>query len=186
MADPAFAARCREAMERFRDGPAMSDFSSAATPPPAPPHRGEGRIGSILPIEGRGNPGEGRGAGKRVRVNRDRKGGWTTEKEARFVAALAATWDVALAAASAGMSPPAAFRRRMRQPGFAKAWREALRSGEPWSAFEWLESAECFFAGAPPPPGNPVRITSLDEVIRMVERAERRWIGKGGGPPRRW
>src|SRR5262249_1397538 len=61
-ADARFDGRCREMLARFREGPA----------PPLP---------KPLSLEGRG--------AKRARVNRDRAGGWTRDKEERLLAALA-------------------------------------------------------------------------------------------------
>lgn len=108
-----------------------------------------------------------------ARVNRDRQDGWTAAREADFLAALAVTLDVELAASSAGSTAPSAYRRRLRRPGFALAWHEAMQSGEAAGALEWFESAECFFEGRAVPSGNPVRVTSVDEVLRMLARTER-------------
>lgn len=112
-----------------------------------------------------------------ARVNRDRADGWTAERKAHFLAALAVTRDVELAASSAGSTAPSAYRRRLRRPGFAVGWHQAMESGEAPHALEWFQSAECFFEGRAVPEDNPVKVTSIDEVLRMlgrVERAERR------------
>ena len=101
----------------------------------------------------------------RVRMNRERKGGWTAEKEARFVERLGETCSVPLAAAEVGLSAGSAYQRRQRRPGFAAAWDEALLSGWPPADHPWIESAICFFEGEQPPPGNHVRITSVSEVL---------------------
>ena len=113
----------------------------------------------------------------RVRVNRERKGGWTVEKEARFLERLQQTCGVPLAAAEVGLSAGSAYRQRKRRPGFAKAWDEALLSGWPPADCAWIESANCFLEGEEPPPGNHVRITGVAEVI------ERMWGWRVG--PRR-
>lgn len=63
-----------------------------------------------------------------VRVNRDRTDGWTAEREARFLAALAATGEVPLAASSVGKAAASAYTRRQMRPAFAQAWAEALES----------------------------------------------------------
>lgn len=107
-----------------------------------------------------------------ARVNRDRAGGWTAAKEARFIERLRETCSVPFAAAAVGISSVSAYRRRQVRPGFAAAWDEAEREGWPPSDMPWIESAMCFFEGREPPPGNPVRITSIDEAIsaRMGNR----------------
>ena len=116
-----------------------------------------------------------------ARVNRDRAGGWTAASEARFLAALAVTADVELAAASAGSTAPSAYRRRMVRPGFALAWTAALKSGRETDALDWFESAKCFFKGAPVPSGNPVRVTNIAQVLRMLARSERADRRRGSG-----
>jgi hypothetical protein len=108
-----------------------------------------------------------------ARVNRDRAGGWTAATEQRFFAALAATADVPVAAASAGSTAATAYRRRMRRPGFASVWHEALEAGREGLEPDWLESAECFFEGRPQPPDNPVKVTSVTDVLRLFARSER-------------
>jgi hypothetical protein len=106
-------------------------------------------------------------------VNRDRAGGWTAATEARFLAALAATGDVPLAASSVGKAAASAYTRRQGRPAFALAWQDALESGREMDGLDWLESAECFFEGRPVPDDNPVRVTSVAEVLRMLGRCER-------------
>ena len=104
-----------------------------------------------------------------VQVRRDRAGGWTAAKEARFIERLRETCSVWLASAAVGLSTVSAYRRRQAQPGFAHAWDEAERTGWPPADEPWIESAICFFEGRPPPPGNPVRITSIDEVLEAMK-----------------
>ena len=146
--DARFDALCREMAARFRE----------TRPASEPPH-------PTLSPRGRGD--------KRVRVNRDRAGGWTAATEARFLAALAATGDVPLAASSVGKAAASAYTRRQMRPGFAQAWAEALESGREMQDLDWFESAECFFEGREPTSDNPVRVTSVAEVLRMLARSER-------------
>lgn len=103
-----------------------------------------------------------------VRVNRDRKGGWTAAREARFIERLQETGSVWLAAAEVGLSTVSAYRRRQVRPGLAAAWDEAQRSGWPPADEPWIEAAMCFLEGQPPPPGNPVRFRSVDQVINAM------------------
>jgi hypothetical protein len=104
-----------------------------------------------------------------ARVNRDRPDGWTAAKEARFLDRLQATCSVPLAAAEVGLSAGSAYQRRRVRPAFAAAWDEAERIGWPPADQPWLESAICFFEGRAPPPGNPVLITSIGEVLDALE-----------------
>lgn len=108
-----------------------------------------------------------------VRVNRDRGEGWTATSEARFLAALAVTGDVPVAASSAGKAASTAYRRRQARPGFASRWRKALASDDGRWAPDWLESAKCFFEGRAPPGENPVRLTSIGDVLRLLGRTAR-------------
>jgi hypothetical protein len=90
------------------------------------------------------------------------------------------TCSVWLASAEVGLSTVSAYRRRQVRPGFAAAWDEAERIGWPPGDQPWIESAICFFEGKEPSPDNPVRITSIDEVLeamkgnRFVPRRPRR------------
>ena len=123
-----------------------------------------------------------------ARVNRDRAGGWTAAKEAQFLDRLQATCSVPLAAAEVKLSTVSAYRRRQVRPGFAAAWEEAERIGWPPAELPWIESAICFFERREPPPGNPVRITSVSQVIDALEgkrfRPRRRRARRGAADGR--
>jgi hypothetical protein len=54
---------------------------------------------------------------------------WSDEAEERFLEELAASCNVRAAAAAAGFSTTAVYKRRMRWPGFAAAWAEAVDQG---------------------------------------------------------
>jgi hypothetical protein len=103
-----------------------------------------------------------------VQVRRDRAGGWTAAKEARFIDRLRETCSVWLASLAVGLSTVSAYRRRQRSARFAAAWDEAERTGWPPADLPWIEAAECFFEGREPPPGNPVRFASVSEVIEAL------------------
>lgn len=104
-----------------------------------------------------------------ARVNRDRAGGWTADKEARFIERLSETCSVWVASAVVGLTTVSAYRRRQVRPAFAAAWDEAERIGWPPIDHPWLESAICFFERREPPPGNPVRITNIDEALQALD-----------------
>jgi len=54
---------------------------------------------------------------------------WSDAAEAVFLEELAATCNVTAAAEAAGFSTTAVYQRRMRWPGFAAAWAEAVEQG---------------------------------------------------------
>ncbi|MGH8337528.1 MAG: hypothetical protein ACRETL_12045 [Gammaproteobacteria bacterium] len=58
-----------------------------------------------------------------------RANGWTRAKEKAFLDALASTCVVTIAARIAGVTPSAAYQRRLRWPGFAAEWKIALKNG---------------------------------------------------------
>jgi hypothetical protein len=177
--DPHFDRLCEAAVARFRDSPEVSDRST----PPLP-----ARAARESP-----SPAEGRGGCKRVRVNRDRKGGWTAALERRFLAALAATRDVPLALLQVGISAPSAYRRRMRrrlggsfhpsQPNecFAARWRAALTDDETFADAQWVATVVCLIDGEPVPPELPVQTIGIGDVIRLHERS----LGVRRGRPMR-
>lgn len=57
-----------------------------------------------------------------------RRDGWTAERRRRFLEWLAAGHDVSRACAGVGMSREGAYKLRRRDPAFAQAWDDALRS----------------------------------------------------------
>jgi len=54
---------------------------------------------------------------------------WTDKSERIFLETLAATCNVRLSAATCGFSTVAVYKRRMRYPGFAALWAEAIEQG---------------------------------------------------------
>ena len=67
-----------------------------------------------------------------------RRDGWTAERRQRFLEWLAAGHDVSRACAGVGMSREGAYRLRRRDPAFALAWDDALRSARAAEAEAWL------------------------------------------------
>lgn len=64
--------------------------------------------------------------GKRPQMRRANRNGWTKAKEAEFLSALEATCNVRAAAAVAGISVSAAYRRRKSHAAFRVGWHEAI------------------------------------------------------------
>ena len=54
---------------------------------------------------------------------------WSQEAEETFLEELAATCNVSASAEACGFSDTAIYKRRMRDPGFAAAWAQALEQG---------------------------------------------------------
>ena len=116
-----------------------------------------------------------------MRVNRGRVGGWTGALEERFLAALAATRDVPLAAMQVGFSATSAYRHKKRWPGFAARWRAALADDETFAEAEWVATMICLLDGVPVPPELPVQTIGVGDVIRLYERS----LGVKRGRPMR-
>lgn len=57
-------------------------------------------------------------------------GRWSTLKERRFLAELAASANVRRAASAARISPAAVYQRRLKDPAFARAWDQAITIGK--------------------------------------------------------
>jgi hypothetical protein len=57
------------------------------------------------------------------------KARWTDKSERIFLEVLASTCNVRLAAAECGFSTVTVYKRRMRYPGFAALWAEAIEQG---------------------------------------------------------
>jgi hypothetical protein len=55
-----------------------------------------------------------------------RRDGWTPARRSRFLTVLAESGDVSVAVRACGLSRPAAYAFRRRDPGFARQWARAL------------------------------------------------------------
>lgn len=64
--------------------------------------------------------------GKKPQMREASKSSWTNAKEAEFLAVLAETCNVTQAAAEAGVSSSAAYKRRKENAAFRAAWLEAI------------------------------------------------------------
>ena len=108
-----------------------------------------------------------------VQRRRRRAGGWNADRERTFLEALHATHDVEVAAGSAGTTAPSAYRHRAVRPEFAAAWAAALADGGPGEEPEWVEAAAHFLYREPLSDDNPVRLTSVGQVLRLQAKSER-------------
>ncbi len=111
-----------------------------------------------------------RGNGRRVQVKRARPDQWTRDTADRFLTALAGTCNVRMAAEAVGTSATSAHARRRADPGFARAWNQALEVGYARIEAALVESAICFFEGEAVPDDNPIRSMSVAEAIQSLNR----------------
>jgi len=124
--------------------------------------KGQGHVGAGTVFQ--------RGNGRRVQVKRARPDQWTEETAHRFLTALAGTCNVRMAAEAVGTNAASAFARRRLDPGFARAWAEALEIGYVRIEAALIESAICFFEGEVVPVDNPIRTMSVAEAIQSLNR----------------
>ena len=78
---------------------------------------------------------------KRVRKIAPSRRSWTKAKERAFIAALAESCNVKLAAKTAGVSASAIYVRRSRDASFRRAWDQALSAGYAQLEMMMLERA---------------------------------------------
>ena len=113
---------------------------------------------------GNGAEGKNRGAGARRREEAQQrkasKRDWSKKKAEDFLSALSETCNVTRAAAEAGVSVSAAYRRRKSDAGFRDAWMEAIGT-----AYQRLEMVllERAFAGT-------------EKLVRRKDGSEERMI----------
>ena len=72
-------------------------------------------------------------------------GRWSTGREERFIVSLATSANVRRAAAAAGISTQAVYKRRLKQPGFAAAWDAAIEVGKARIEAYLVEAADRTF-----------------------------------------
>ena len=173
--DEAFDAACREAVRLAQDRPRREiTYRPLHRVPrsPSPANAGEEMV-----IQ--------RGNGRRVQVKRARPDQWTEETAHRFLAALAGTCNVGMAAAVVGTSQTSAYARRRLDPGFARAWAEALEIGYVRLQANLFEATTCFFEGEPIPDENPIRSMTVAEAIQSLNMHKFAVRGEGRGRPGR-
>lgn len=141
------------------------------------------RRGAGAPPTGRGVRQDKNGKAQVIRAT----GRWSQEAEARFLGELAATANVRAAAAAAGFSTTAIYRRRGQWPGFRAAWDAALDQG--YARIEALLIAGACdalsgagaVAGADGPP-LAVAPMSVDQAMNLLRL--HRASARGGAPQR--
>ena len=114
-----------------------------------------------------------RGNGRVVQLKRSAGKRWTGETERRFLAALAGSCNVQLAAAEVGMSGPSAYRRRRIDPGFAHAWDQAVELGYARLEETLIQNA-CHFLNPIDAPV-PDQLMEGMSVAHAIDVARRNW-----------
>jgi hypothetical protein len=139
------------------------------------------------------NPGAGRPASsERSLAQRDGKDGLQLvrpgrrrigpEAEEVFLDRLAASCNVAHAAAAAGFSKEAFYARRRRDPGFAQRWDSALAQGYVRIEALLIEQAERALDGRPPDPDSPILAMTARDAILLLRLHQSRVTGTGRSP----
>jgi hypothetical protein len=107
---------------------------------------------------------------------------WSTEAEETFLEELAATANVAAAAEACGFSDTAIYRRRMRDPGFATAWAEALAHGYARIEAMLIETATESLRRKPIAGDRPMPAVGFNDALNLLKL--HRASVRGGRPQR--
>lgn len=176
--DPVFKARMEAAIAEAREG--LSRAGAVTS---------DGKWANIngerLVLRGSG----GRGGGRRVQVSRARLKQWTAAEEKRFLAALAATCNVKLAAQAVGLSVASAHGHRHRWPEFGRAWDAAIQDGYVTLEMALIENA-CISLSDPASgeferaamAALPIETMTVDGAIRLLGLHRRTATGVGNYP----
>ncbi|MBO9622769.1 MAG: hypothetical protein J7500_08655 [Sphingomonas sp.] len=131
----------------------------------------EQKAGLVLRASGKDGP-------QRIRV----KGKWwTPQSEGVFLDHLAASCNVAWAAAQCGFSAVTVYNHRRTDAAFAQKWREALDEGYIRLETELLGTATDYVERLREDPELPLKHMSVREAISLL----RRHGGPGGNPSAR-
>jgi hypothetical protein len=160
--EPGFVARM-EAAVAAADG-VLRDAGSTGSPAP----QDERELEGDLVIR--------RGIGGRLRVMAAGAHCWTARHDAVFLGYLRATGNVSHSARATGFTKKAAYDRRKRMPGFARAWDEALPEADRRLTARQAAAAQTEAPTMAPgvfEPDDPATF-DVDLAIRMVQR----WQGE--------
>ncbi len=94
---------------------------------------------------------------------------WSEAAEEAFLAELAATCNVSAAAEAAGFSTTAIYNRRMRWPGFAQAWADALEQGYARLEAMMLQQATDSLRSQPIDGARPAPAVSFDQGLNLLK-----------------
>lgn len=108
---------------------------------------------------------------------------WSDKAEVIFLAQLAASANVTLAAAEAGFSTTAIYVRRMKEPGFGARWQAALEQGYARIEMLLVETATSSLAGDEIDPGKPIPRMTAAEAMNLLKLHRAQVVG---GKPQRY
>ncbi len=173
--DPEFRAACEAAVA----GAAARATERAAAGGSARPSARWGYIDGEEMVVRAGN-------GRRAVVARARLRQWTPRTEDRFLGVLAASANVKLACAAAGLSVASAYVHRRKWPAFGRRWQAALETGYLRLEFALVangcsafEPGKGFESDLPMPPMN------YHEAITLLRLHRHGVTGGSGGRPGR-
>lgn len=110
---------------------------------------------------------------------------WSEEAEERFLDTLAASCNVSVAAEAAGFTRFTCYKRRRRDPGFAKLWDAALEQGATRIRALLLQRAIEALEGFAPDPDTPIPNMTVKEALAVLAAHDRR-ISGGPRSRREW
>lgn len=107
---------------------------------------------------------------------------WTEDAEAKFIDTLSASCNVRLAAAAAGFSTEAIYRRRRNDPGFAERWHAALAQGYARIEMALVARAADTMEGIAPDSDSPIPTMTVGEMIAILKLHRSSVTGEGNHP----
>lgn len=128
-----------------------------------------GPAGTSVRMSGKDGPQIVRTSGKR----------WSIEAEQLFLDHLAGTCNVRAAAAHAGFSTVAIYRRRERDPAFAQAWQAALAHGYVRIETALVRMAGDTLEGVAHDPDAPIPPMSVRDAIAVLQLNRAAVTGEG-------
>lgn len=171
--DPEFRAACEAAVA----GAATRAREGAASGGTAKPSAKWGYIDGEEMVVRAGN-------GRRAVVARARLRQWTPRTEAVFLRTLAASANVKLACAAAGLSVASAYVHRSKWSAFAERWKAALENGYVRLEFAMIDNAcSAFEPGAGFEPDAPMPRMNVSDAITLL-RLHRHGVHGTGRPGR--
>jgi len=115
---------------------------------------------------------------------------WSEQAEELFLDVLAATCNVSLAAAEAGVGHTSVYRQRRLRPDFARKWQAVLEQSYERLDMALIEAANAAIEGALPGGDRPFPAMTVDQAIRLLQLHRTSVTGAGrrpgwkGGPTR--
>jgi hypothetical protein len=110
---------------------------------------------------------------------------WSEEAEAVFLDHLAASCNVSVAAAAAGFTRFTTYKRRRRDPGFAKRWQAALEQGYARIETLLVQRAIEVLEGFEPDPDTPIPVMTVKDAQSLLG-VHRRSVEGGPRSRREW